>query len=98
VALALGVNYALLFGPQSALFAAQFPVNLRFSGISIGIQLAAAIGGGLAPLVATSLVAHYGSLQPIGIYVGALAVLAAVCTRFMNVASAKRATTHPQAE
>jgi MFS transporter, MHS family, shikimate and dehydroshikimate transport protein len=98
VAVALGFNYALLFGPQSALFAAQFPVNVRFSGISIGIQFAAAVGGGLAPIVATSLVARYHSLQPIAIYVGALAALAVLCTRLMKDASTTPAPLHSQGE
>ena len=87
MAIALGVNYSLLFGPQSALFAAQFPVNVRCSGISIGIQFAAAIGGGFAPIVATSLVARYHGLLPIGLYITALALLAALCTRLMSNAA-----------
>jgi MFS family permease len=98
VAIALGFNYALLFGPQSALFAAQFPVNVRLSGISIGIQFAAAIGGGLAPIVATSLVAQYHGLQPIAIYVGALAALAVLCTRLMKSAPTTPAPPHSQGE
>ncbi|RAS35289.1 putative MFS family arabinose efflux permease [Paraburkholderia bryophila] len=96
VAIALGLNYPLLFGPQSALFAAQFPVAVRFSGISIGIQFAAAIGGGLAPIVATALVTRFHSLQPVALYVGALAALAALCTRLMkNVPSAQTQTPTP---
>lgn len=83
LAIAIGINYPLLFGPQSALFSQQFPVNVRFTGISIGIQFAAAIGGGLAPIVATTLVARFHSLQAIALYIAALAVLAAVCTRLM---------------
>ncbi|SEE98426.1 Predicted arabinose efflux permease, MFS family [Burkholderia sp. WP9] len=98
VAIALGFNYALLFGPQSALFAAQFPVNVRLSGISIGIQFAAAIGGGLAPIVATSLVAQYHGLQPIAIYVGALAALAVLCTRLMKSAPTTPTPPHSQGE
>lgn len=98
VAIALGLNYALLFGPQSALFAAQFPVNVRFSGISIGIQFAAAIGGGMAPIVATTLVARFHSLQPIAIYVGSLAGLAVLCTRLMNGAAPTEAPINPQGE
>jgi len=84
MAIALGINYALLFGPQSALFAQQFPVDVRYSGISIGIQFAAAIGGGLAPIIATSLVAAYGNLTPLAIYIAALALLAALCVKQMK--------------
>jgi MFS transporter, MHS family, shikimate and dehydroshikimate transport protein len=98
VAIALGLNYALLFGPQSALFAAQFPVNVRFSGISIGIQFAAAIGGGMAPIVATTLVTRFHSLQPIALYVGALAALAVVCTHLMKGAMPTQTPINSQGE
>lgn len=84
VALAIGVSYSLLFGPQSALFAAQFPVAVRFTGISVGIQFAAAIGGGLAPIIATTLVAKSGGLQSIAWYVCALALVACVCAVLMK--------------
>ena len=83
-ALALGVNYALLFGPQSALFARQFPVDVRFSGVSIGIQFAAALGGGFAPIAATALVARFGSLLPIGVYIASLALIGACCAFAMK--------------
>ncbi len=62
------LNYAIMFGPQSRLYAAQFPAALRYSGMSLGIQIAAALGGGLAPVVATTLLSTYGSLTSVEIY------------------------------
>jgi MHS family shikimate/dehydroshikimate transporter-like MFS transporter len=82
--IALSINYALMFAPQSNLYAAQFPAELRYSGISIGIQFAAAIGGGLAPIIAATLVAKYSSIVPVGIYVAVLGVIAAVCAYLMR--------------
>lgn len=76
--LALSINYAVMFAPQSNLYAAQFPPELRYSGISIGIQFAAAIGGGLAPIIAATLVASYGSIVPVGVYVAVLGLVAAL--------------------
>ncbi|WPG35583.1 MFS transporter [Variovorax sp. EBFNA2] len=84
---ALGLNYALMFAPQSNLYAAQFPPELRYSGLSIGIQFAAAIGGGLAPIIAATLVATYSSIVPVGIYVAVLGVLAAVSSYLMRPTS-----------
>lgn len=81
---ALSINYALMFAPQSNLYAAQFPAELRYSGISIGIQFAAAIGGGLAPIIAATLVAKYSSIVPVGIYVAVLGVIAAVSAYLMR--------------
>ena len=76
--LALSINYAVMFAPQSNLYAAQFPPELRYSGISIGIQFAAAIGGGLAPIIAATLVASFGSIVPVGVYVAVLGLVAAL--------------------
>lgn len=63
VVLAIGLVYACLYGPQGGLFSAQFPAEVRYSGISIAVQVSGAIGGGLAPLIATSLLA-YGDGSP----------------------------------
>ncbi|VVE36510.1 MULTISPECIES: MFS transporter [Pandoraea] len=81
---ALALNYAVIFGPQSSLYAAQFPPELRYSGISIGIQVAAALGGGLAPLIAATLVARLGGIGSVGIYLSVLGVIGAVSAWFMK--------------
>ena len=84
---ALALNYPLMFAPQSNLYAAQFPAELRYSGISIGIQMAAALGGGLAPMIAAALVARYGSIAPVGAYVAVLGALAALSAWRMRPAA-----------
>lgn len=76
---ALAINYALMFGPQANLFSAQFPASLRYSGLSMGIQFAAATAGGLAPLLATLILAYTGSIVSVGIYIAVLSLVAAFC-------------------
>lgn len=51
--LAVGLVYSLLYGPEGSLFSAQFPPEVRYTGISLAVQVSGAIGGGLAPIVAT---------------------------------------------
>ncbi|MBO4224595.1 MFS transporter [Bradyrhizobium neotropicale] len=80
----LAINYAVMFGPQSHLYSEQFPHELRYTGMSIGIQVAGALGGGLAPIVATSLIAMFGTLQAVGVYLACLGLLAAFCAYFMQ--------------
>jgi len=84
VIVGLAINYASMYGPQAQLYAAQFPTPLRYTGMSLGIQVAAALGGGLAPVVATTLLAWYGSLTAVGIYVSCLAVISATCAHLMR--------------
>ncbi|WP_200847104.1 MFS transporter [Microbacterium sp. 18062] len=57
-----------------------FPSRLRYSGVSMAYQFGAIVGGGIAPLIATSLLAATGSTTPVVIYVVAAALLMAVCT------------------
>lgn len=53
----LGMNVAhdSVYGPQAAWFAEQFPVEVRYSGVSMGYQLGSVIGGGIMPMIAALL-------------------------------------------
>lgn len=59
----LGFVHSLLTGPQPAFFSEAFRTEVRYSGVSLGIQIAAMIGGGFAPLIATALAATFGWLS-----------------------------------
>ena len=85
VAIAIGLVYSALYGPEGGLFSAQFPPEVRYSGISIAVQVSGAIGGGLAPIVATSLLA-YGEGDPLYIvwYLSALGAVAIISSLFMH--------------
>ncbi|MDI1302603.1 MAG: MFS transporter [bacterium] len=78
--MAIGGVFPLLYAPESALFAAQFPAEVRYSGISLSVQLAGAIAGGAAPIVAAALLAAgHGDPWLICVYLASLAVLALFC-------------------
>ena len=64
-----------MYGPEAALIAEAFTPRLRYSGASIGYQLASIIAGGPAPFISTWLFATYHSTVPIGIYVVICAVI-----------------------
>ncbi|HEY4615363.1 MAG TPA: MFS transporter, partial [Citricoccus sp.] len=63
---------SLMAGPQAALIAELFPANVRYSGASTAYQIGSIVGGGFAPLIATSLYAAFGASWPISVYVLAL--------------------------
>ncbi|HEX4206372.1 MAG TPA: MFS transporter [Ktedonobacteraceae bacterium] len=76
IVLSLAVFHAFVYGPQAALIAEHFSTRLRYSGASIGYQLAAPFAGGLAPLVAEELLHNYaGSYIPIAIFIIILAII-----------------------
>ncbi|HWB48577.1 MAG TPA: MFS transporter [Stellaceae bacterium] len=69
-----------MYGPEAALIAEAFTPRLRYSGASIGYQLASIIAGGPAPFISTWLFTTYNSTFPIGIYVAVCAVISIVTT------------------
>ena len=68
------------YGPEAALIAESFTPRLRYSGTSIGYQLASVIAGGPSPFIATWLFATYGSAWPIAFYILLCAIIGIVAT------------------
>ena len=77
------IPHDLQYGPQAALIAEAFTPRLRYSGASLGYQLASVIAGGPAPLIATALFAAYHTGYAIAIYIAACAVVSLVSTALM---------------
>jgi MFS family permease len=74
------VPHALMYGPQAALIAECFTPRLRYSGASIGYQLASVVAGGPAPLIATALLAATGSGYAIAVYIALCAIVSIIAT------------------
>ena len=68
----------LQYGPQAALIAESFPARLRYSGSSLGYQLASITAGGPAPIVAIWLFTRFGSSSAIAAYVSIAAMISLV--------------------
>jgi metabolite-proton symporter len=77
------IPHDIQYGPQAALIAEAFTPRLRYSGSSLGYQLASVIAGGPAPLIATALFAAYHSGYAIAIYIAACAVISLISASFM---------------
>ncbi|MFC6065323.1 MFS transporter [Streptomyces ochraceiscleroticus] len=69
------VFHGAMYAPQAAFFAEMFATRMRYSGASIGAQFSSVAAGAPAPLIATALLAEYGSSTPISLYVMGAAVL-----------------------
>ncbi|MDX6279751.1 MAG: hypothetical protein QOH03_822, partial [Kribbellaceae bacterium] len=55
-----------------------FGTRVRYSGVSVGYQLASIIAGGLAPFIAIALLKAYDSGFAISVYVAVCAVISIV--------------------
>ncbi len=76
VALLLGQLFlSMMYGPQAALFSEMFSRRVRYSGASIGYQLAAVFAGGLAPIIMVWLLDTTGTSISVSIYMFAMAAL-----------------------
>jgi MFS family permease len=70
LAIALGLTFhAAMYASQPAIMAEMFPTRMRYSGVSLGYQVTSIFAGSLAPIIATSLLAQYGSSVPVAVYV-----------------------------
>jgi MFS family permease len=69
------IPHDMMYGPQAALIAECFTGRLRYSGASIGYQLASVVAGGPAPLIATALFAEFRSGYAIAFYILVCAVI-----------------------
>ena len=77
------IPHDMQYGPQAALIAEAFTPRLRYSGASLGYQLASIVAGGPAPLIATWLFAETHSGYAIAIYIAACAVVSVVSAAMM---------------
>ena len=92
IAVVMSLTHASMFGPQAAFLPELFGTRVRYTGASLGCQVAAAISGGFSPLIAAALLAWAGATWPISLFlvglaaVTLLATLAASETRHADIA------------
>ncbi|GAA5059801.1 metabolite-proton symporter [Thermocatellispora tengchongensis] len=69
--------HAAMYGPQAAFIAELFSTRLRYSGASMGYQIAGVLGGALAPIISLALLEAFGTSVAISLYVVAALLLTA---------------------
>jgi MFS family permease len=81
IAIVLGVvlGHDAMYGPQAAYFSELFGSSVRYSGASVSYQLSSVVTGGLAPFIATALLAAWGS-RAVAAYMMLLAAITVVAT------------------
>ncbi len=78
------IPHDIMYGPQAALIAESFTPRLRYSGASVGYQLASIIAGGPAPLIATALFATYHSGYAIAAFIAGCSVVSLIATALLK--------------
>ncbi|TDO35706.1 metabolite-proton symporter [Kribbella sp. VKM Ac-2527] len=72
------VLHGAMYGPQASFFTELFGTRVRYSGVSVGYQLASILAGGLAPFIAVALLKAYDSGYAIAIYVAACSLISLI--------------------
>jgi MFS family permease len=82
--LALPLVQAMMGGAVNTWMGEKFAADVRYSGIAVTFQLASTVGSGLAPLIASSLLALKGGKDPVfvALFFGGLCVVSAIAYFF----------------
>jgi MFS family permease len=81
--LAVAVGHAAMYGPQAAFFSELFGTRVRYSGVSLGYQLASPFAGGLAPIIAAVLIKWSGGNPwPVAVYLIITCLITLTAIRF----------------
>jgi len=89
LAIAVGqVFVGMMYGPQAAFFSELFSTKVRYSGASLGYQLGAIVGGALAPLIATGLLARYQGTFAISVYIAIASAITLISTYVLKETNA----------
>jgi MHS family shikimate/dehydroshikimate transporter-like MFS transporter len=81
IVVGVNIGHDLMYGPQGAYFAELFGTRVRYSGASLGYQLASVFAGGFAPLIATALLAA-GGWELVALYMVGMGLISVVATLF----------------
>ncbi|HYA66340.1 MAG TPA: MFS transporter [Burkholderiaceae bacterium] len=71
--------HAAMYGPQASFIAEMFPTRVRYTGASMGYQLAGIVGGALAPIISVALLGRYGGSLTVSLYVLAMLAITVFC-------------------
>ena len=102
IVLGLAIGHAAMYGPQASFFSELFGTSVRYSGVSLGYNLASIFAGALSPLIATWLMTTYKpETWPVSVYMIVLALITLVSVYFATetrqMLASERLTTKPEA-
>jgi metabolite-proton symporter len=78
------IPHDMMYGPQAALIAESFTGRLRYSGASLGYQLASVIAGGPAPLIAAWLLSRFASGYAIACFIFVCAAISVAAAAMLD--------------
>ncbi len=80
--LGLGIIWAPITAVLGTFFSEIFAPEIRYTGVTLGYQIGAALAGGTAPLIAVTFLSYYESYVPIALYIMATGVISLIAIAF----------------
>src|SRR5215210_7960393 len=77
IILSVNIGHDAMYGPQAAFFSELFGTRVRYSGASLGYQLASVFAGGFAPLISLYLFTKFG-YGAVAIYMAIMALITVI--------------------
>jgi metabolite-proton symporter len=92
ITLGLAVGHAAMYGPQASFLSEMFGTKVRYSGVSLGYNLASIFAGALSPLIGTWLLITFKpETWPISVYMICLAMITVVAVFFAKESNKRSA-------
>ena len=95
IVLGQGVVHPAWYGPLAALYTELFSTGSRYTGASLGYQIAG-LGGGIAPLVFASILAGGGSITTVSVIIAAGCLLCIGCILALRETATTDLTVDPE--
>ena len=73
------IFHAAMYGPQAVFIAEMFPTKVRYTGASMGYQLAGILGGAVAPIISVALLDRFDTSVAVSIYAVAMLLVTIIC-------------------
>jgi metabolite-proton symporter len=73
------VLHAAMYGPQAAFISEMFPTRVRYTGASMGYQLAGIFGGALAPIISVALLDRFDTSIAVSVYAVVMLLVTIIC-------------------
>ncbi|SAK87297.1 MFS transporter [Caballeronia fortuita] len=85
------ICHGAMVGTQPSLMGELFSTEVRYSGMALGHEVASVFAGGLAPMLATALLAHYHAAWPVALMMMGMGLITVIALVFTRETVARRA-------
>nr|WP_254700408.1 MFS transporter [Trinickia violacea] len=82
--------HGAMIGTQPSLMGELFSTEVRYSGMALGHEIASVFAGGLSPLLATALLAHYRAAWPVALMLIAMGAITVIALLFTHETAPRR--------